>query len=305
MRKYFVTVTILALVAVLAAGCAVAPSPAPTPTPAPERANFRLLISDEVNAIGHFASLNVTISSIGLQRGGEPGVWVTENITPPETADLTKLTGDSATELWNGHVEPGEYTKVFIYVDNVTGNPPEDVKLPSNKLQISKPFTVSDNTTTSFVFDVTVVQAGKSGKYILKPQIAQSGHDKPFNLVKPRGKPEVTGKPEGKGKPEDKGKPEGKGKPGEDETEEDTTPPLISISGVANDQQYSGSVTPIIEVSDDTDEDPTIVATLNGNSFISGTVIDEVGEYELEITATDASDNEAEVTITFEIEEAE
>ena len=89
------------------------------------------------------------------------------------------------------------------------------------------------------------------------------------------------------------------------EEEQDTTPPVISVSGVANDQQYTAPVTPIVEVSDDTDLEPTVVATLNGNSFISGTVIDEVGEYELEITATDASGNEAEVTIAFEIVEAE
>lgn len=72
-----------------------------------------------------------------------------------------------------------------------------------------------------------------------------------------------------------------------------------------NRAEHTGPVTPIIEVSDDTDAEPTIVATLNGNSFISGTVIDEVGNYELEITATDASGNEAEVTITFEIVEPE
>jgi len=80
---------------------------------------------------------------------------------------------------------------------------------------------------------------------------------------------------------------------------------VISVSGVANDQQYTVSVTPIINVSDDTDAEPTLIATLNENSFISGTVVDEVGEYELKITAMDTSGNEAEVMIEFQIVEAE
>jgi len=39
--------------------------------------------------------------------------------------------------------------------------------------------------------------------------------------------------------------------------------------------------------------------------FILGTVVDEVDEYELMITATDASGNETVVTIDFKIVEAE
>ena len=59
-----------------------------------------------------------------------------------------------------------------------------NVKLPSNKLQISKPFTISDSV-VNFVYDITVVKAGKSNKYILKPQIARSGSDQKFNEVAP------------------------------------------------------------------------------------------------------------------------
>ena len=39
------------------------------------------------------------------------------------------------------------------------------------------------NLVVNFVFDITVVKAGGSGKYILKPQIAQSGPDQEFNEV--------------------------------------------------------------------------------------------------------------------------
>ncbi len=44
--------------------------------------------------------------------------------------------------------------------------------------------------TTSFVYDVTVVKAGQSGQYILKPQIAESGADQEFEEVKAEGKEE-------------------------------------------------------------------------------------------------------------------
>ena len=60
-------------------------------------------------------------------------------------------------------------------------------------------------------------------------------------------------------------------------------------------------VTPVISVSDDTDPNPTVVVTLNGEEFTSGTEVSKVGEYELEVTAIDASGNEAEVKVNFEI----
>jgi len=192
-----------------------APSQAPTPATAPagEKGNFRLLISDEVNAIDHFASLNVTISKIGIHGSGDSGNW-TEFIPDITEVDLKLLVGENATEIWSGYVEPGEYNKVFIHVDNVTAilddadGGKADVKLPSDKLQISKPFTLGPDLSVSFVFDITIVEAGKSGQYVLKPQIGESGAGKPFNLVTAHGKPEVTGNPGDKGKSGGKGKPE-------------------------------------------------------------------------------------------------
>ena len=295
MKKAVMT-TILVLVVVLVTGCGEALSL--VSTPAVEEVNFRLLISDEVNAIDHFVSVNVTISSIGLQQRGEPGKWITHELDPKKTENLKDLVGENATEIWSGYVDPGEYTKVFIHVDNVTGildsaygGGTANVTLPSNKLQISKPFTLNPDLLVNFVFDITVVEAGKSSKYILKPQIDPSGPNKPFNDVTLKGKPENTGKPEGKGKPEGQ------------EADEDATPPVISISGVTNDEQYKAPVTPTFEVSDETDPEPTVTATLNEDTFVSGTEVSEVGEYELVVTAVDASGNEAESSINFEIVE--
>ena len=163
----------------------------PSPQPSPE-GNFVFLISDDVNAIGDFQSLNISISKIGLQLGGEASQWIELN---PEVkvVDLTLLQGDKAQEIWRGDVPKGQYTKVFIHVSNVSGvlkatGGPVNVKLPSEKLQISRPFEVTGDSVTSFVYDVTVVQAGKSGKYILKPQVGQSGADQRFEKIEGKGK---------------------------------------------------------------------------------------------------------------------
>jgi len=179
-----------------------APAPEPTPTPTEEKVNFRFLISDDVNAIEDFEQLWVHITSIGVQKGGESGNWTEPEDFVPVKVDLKQLIADNATEIWSGNLTPGVYSKVFIHVDNITSVPAANIKLPSEKLQISKPFEVVDGEVTNFVYDLTIIKAGKSGQYILKPQIAESGSHQPFNLVTPKGKPEDTGRPEDKGKPE-------------------------------------------------------------------------------------------------------
>ena len=68
MKKCLVVTTVLALVAVLAAGCVGVPTPT-SPTPTEEEVNFRLWISDEVNAIGDFDELWMTIGGIGVVQG--------------------------------------------------------------------------------------------------------------------------------------------------------------------------------------------------------------------------------------------
>ena len=210
----YLVIVIITLSALFVSACAErvpapAPTPLPVPTPAPslalptaEDVNFRFLISDDVNAIDEFDHVYVTISEIGVQSGGESGYWT---VFPPditEPVDLKPLVGENALEIWSGNLTPGAYSKVFIYVSEVNGifttalgGGKKTIKLPSEKLHILKPFIISENTTTSFVYDVTVVKAGQSGQYILQPQIAQSGADQEFKEVKPE---------EGKGeKPEE------------------------------------------------------------------------------------------------------
>ncbi|QZP39071.1 DUF4382 domain-containing protein [Halobaculum magnesiiphilum] len=135
-------------------------------------------LSDEQNAMGDFAHLNVTVTNVGLQRGGESGGWVEKDVDD-RTVDLTTLPGANATKLGTFGVENGTYTKVFVYVDGIDATlengDSANVKLPSNKLQLNKEFTVGNGEEVDFVYDMSVFKAGNSGKYILKPVVGESG----------------------------------------------------------------------------------------------------------------------------------
>ncbi|AQL42320.1 hypothetical protein BV210_06165 [Halorientalis sp. IM1011] len=141
-------------------------------------------VSDEENAIGDFEHLNVTISEIGFQQA--EGGW-SEHTVDDRTVDLTQLQGANATRLTTVQPPNGTYTKVFAHVSDVnatlTSGEQVRVKLPSEKLQLNSEFTVGANTSTDFVFDIAVHKAGKSGKYILRPVVSQSGTDVPIESV--------------------------------------------------------------------------------------------------------------------------
>lgn len=106
--------------------------------------------------------------------------WV-EYAVDNRTVDLTELKGANATKLSSLNVSNGTYDKVFVYVSEVDGTlkdgSDQRVKLPSGKLQLNSEFTVGDGEEVDFVFDITAVKAGNSGKYILKPVISESGTD--------------------------------------------------------------------------------------------------------------------------------
>lgn len=182
------------------------PAPAPpvmVAQPNPE-GNFVFLISDEVNAIGDFQELNISISEVTLYLGGEEEKRI-EFRPEVQAVNLADLQGNRAQEIWRGDVPEGEYIKVVLEILQVSGvllgsGEEIEIKLPSGKLQISKQFNVESGELTSFVYDLTVVEAGQSGQYILKPQISQSGADQDFIKVKPEGQPEDKGKPEGNNK---------------------------------------------------------------------------------------------------------
>jgi hypothetical protein len=111
---------------------------------------------------------------------GESEGWVEYETN--RTVDLTRLVGDNATSLGALQAPAGEYDKVFVYVSDINATLENgesvNVKLPSEKLQINKRFTVGNGSNVSFVFDISVFKAGNSGKYILKPVVSESGADR-------------------------------------------------------------------------------------------------------------------------------
>jgi hypothetical protein len=159
-----------------------------------ETANFRFLLSDddsEVTAISDFESVIITVDKIGFHRGGESGNWTEPEDFEPWTGDLLDLIGTNATVIWSGYIEPGNYTNAFIYVNNVTGNLTAEagggqaaIWIPSGKFHITIPFTVTEGgAIVDFVFDITIIKAGKSGQYLIMPQVGESGPDQEYRVV--------------------------------------------------------------------------------------------------------------------------
>ncbi|MDQ2073968.1 DUF4382 domain-containing protein [Haloarcula sp. H-GB4] len=93
------------------------------------------------------------------------------------TVDLTEVVGDKAIGVLDGELEAGRYSKIELYaesVDGVVNGESVDVKIPSEKLQLTKPFEVVAGESVDFVFDINVVKKGNGG-YNLLPVISESG----------------------------------------------------------------------------------------------------------------------------------
>ncbi|MFB6071325.1 MAG: DUF4382 domain-containing protein [Halanaeroarchaeum sp.] len=116
---------------------------------------------------------------------GEAGLVVRD--VNDTRVDLTRLTGANASLVGNTSVPAGNYSGVFVFVENVTGtvsNSGEqvDVTVPSGKLHVNERFEIDAGDAVDFVFDVTVVETG-NGKYILSPVVSESGTDVPIEPV--------------------------------------------------------------------------------------------------------------------------
>jgi len=211
---------------------------------------------------------------------GEPPEWI--SVEPVVSSfDLVSLVGVSEF-LGSVEVTAGSFTQIRIAVEKVEVNG-ELATLPSDTLRIVRPFEVSEGMITTLELDVngerSVITTGR-GKFIFKPVL----HLKVTHSSVPATGEDTT-------------------PPITTLTGVDTTPPEITLEGVTEGQVIVSpdTVTPVFSASDDTDPAPTVTATLNGEPFTSGTVVSEVDEYELEVTAIDASDNETEVAVNFEI----
>lgn len=94
------------------------------------------------------------------------------------TVDLTQVLEEDAMPVFDGELAEGRYEKLELNVASAAGTVDGEavaVKLPSEKLQITKPFEVRADETVSFVFDINVVKRGPNNGYILKPVISGSG----------------------------------------------------------------------------------------------------------------------------------
>ena len=150
------------------------PSPTPTATPTSDDTNSSASLAALATEDATATSTAAMVASGGSEKGG----WIEYDVDS-RTYDLTELQGASASHLADVTVPRGEYETVFVYVSSVEGTLDDgtsvNVKLPSEKLHLNKGFAVGGGESVDFVYDVTVHRAGRSGKYILKPVVGQSG----------------------------------------------------------------------------------------------------------------------------------
>lgn len=95
-----------------------------------------------------------------------------------ETVDLTEVIGDKAIEVLDEQLEEGKYSTIELRATDVVGivdGAEVDVRIPSDRLRIVRPFEVVADEELSFVFDINVVRRGQQQRYNLLPVIGQSG----------------------------------------------------------------------------------------------------------------------------------
>jgi hypothetical protein len=171
MKALFFGVLFAALVLLL--GCASQPPAGQVPA-----GKLVLLVSDEEANIGDFSSVNVTFSSARVFFADENKGFKEMQLNGAQ-ADLAKLIGENALPVGELQLDAGNYSKIELEVNAIEAylisGELADVKVPSEKLQITMPFTIDANTETKFVFDIQVVKKGQLYEYNLLPNIAKSG----------------------------------------------------------------------------------------------------------------------------------
>ena len=83
----------------------------------------------------------------------------------------------------------------------------------------------------------------------------------------------------------------------------DRTPPAIRIAGVADQGKYTSAVTPAIEATDANLD--TVVVTLDGSPYVSGTAVSASGSHTLAVAARDKAGNETRTSVAFSIGSAD
>ena len=131
-----------------------------------------------------FIHVNVTFSEIRLHKSGNDSGWV--NITSePKTVDLLYLHIQNLNEtLGVGNITAGNYTKLWIVVDNATGvlketNETVFFDVPSGTLKIQQLFKIGEgNNTITVEIDLnnSILKYGGGEKYKLLPVISSLSH---------------------------------------------------------------------------------------------------------------------------------
>ncbi len=145
-----------------------------------DESSFRLLISDQPADIADFESLRIPITSTRIfsEEDGEES-FVEEDINV--TVDLTQLVGAKSIEVLELDLEPGNYTKIELFVDqpNIDAETADEtaasIFVPSGKLMIENDFEIVEGEQVTFVFDINIVKTGPGTDYNLTPVIAESG----------------------------------------------------------------------------------------------------------------------------------
>ena len=94
------------------------------------------------------------------------------------TVDLTTVVGEKAVGVFDGELDPDRYGMIELHVADVDGivdGEPVDVKIPSGTLKLPASFDLAAGDELVFVFDISVINRGRTGRYNLLPVIGESG----------------------------------------------------------------------------------------------------------------------------------
>lgn len=150
---------------------------------------LRLALTD-APACGYDA-VNVTIDKIRVHKSAtatdNDAGWVDIALAQPKRVDLMQLTNGVLEELGSAQLEAGHYTQLRLMLASganahtvmPTGGSETALTVPSGMqtgLKLNADITVASNERADFVLDFhackSVVRAGQSGRYLLKPVVA-------------------------------------------------------------------------------------------------------------------------------------
>jgi hypothetical protein len=141
-----------------------------------------------------YDSVNITVQEVRVNQSATAGDgdsgWYTIALAPPQKVDLLSLTNGVLFELGQTPLPAGTYTQMrLVLAANDAGNPLANSVVPTggsevplttpsaqqSGLKANVDITVNQNQLADFVIDFdackSVVSAGNSGKYLLKPVI--------------------------------------------------------------------------------------------------------------------------------------